>query len=188
MNRTLYEYDDTSSLAALDFSYGGGEYGVDDSYGGTSALDALPTYTPRETEDTGTDLYAIEAATEDDEDETVAPLITVTNPHGTVTVSVFMDGSIQRVKLAPTVTRMSESQLAEEIIVIAELARRQARASQHAVILDSLSDSGAGEHDTRKMCEIIEDAMGLTSPEQADADQAHVFAVRYPADDDQQTA
>ncbi|MGE7002991.1 hypothetical protein ACQKHK_12765, partial [Staphylococcus capitis] len=82
----------------------------DDNY---SALDAFDEYVP---------------ASEDGvEQEHSSPLYTVTNPARTVSVTVCLDGRVDHVELAANVTDMTERELADEITVIADLARQKAR-------------------------------------------------------------
>lgn len=65
----------------------------------------------------------------------------------TVSVSTLMDGRIDHVELSARVAWMSESQLASEILVIADLARQKAQSAQYAFILDRMSQQvDADEH------------------------------------------
>lgn len=104
----------------------------------------------------------------------------------TVSVSALMDGRTQRVELSPKVTSMSETELAEEILVIADLARQKGLAAQHSYLLgdDSLSETmremGIDGNDVVR--DFMENGIGLTTPEQAAAAQAEVFATRYSTD------
>lgn len=65
---------------------------------------------------------AATSADGDGEDETPAPVFTVTNPPGTVTVAAYLDGRVHQIALSPKVVNMTERELADEIRVIADLA------------------------------------------------------------------
>ncbi|HTX96062.1 MAG TPA: hypothetical protein VME67_15075 [Mycobacterium sp.] len=82
---------------------------------------------PDESADTETDLDVLDVQTPASEEaqEDGADTFTVTNPPGTVSVSALLDGSTDHVELSPKVTGMTEDELAEEILVIARLARHQ---------------------------------------------------------------
>ena len=117
------EHDD---LAALDFSFADRESEEAD-------LDALGEYVAaEEPDDTGDRLDAIDPVAVAEDDERPVPLFTVTNPPGTVTVTTFMDGRVQQIELSPKVTNMTETDLADEIVVIAGLATQDARSAQYA--------------------------------------------------------
>lgn len=196
------QYDDHDDLAALDFSAAqSGSDTVEESDAldfsaphdddEESAVDALHDYAPSEPEDSGTDLAAIEAQTDatqeaDEGDEEAPQEFTVTNPPETVSVSALMDGRTQRVELSPKVTSMSEADLADEILVIADLARQKGLAAQHSYLLgdDSLSETmremGVDGGDVVR--DFMENGIGLITPEQAAAAQAEVFATRYATD------
>lgn len=197
------QYDDHDDLAALDFSaVESGSEGVaesdaldfsvpDDHSGEESAVDALHEYAPTEPEDTGTDLAAIDSQTESaeaekEDEEDAVQTFTVTNPPETVSVSALMDGRTQRVDLSPKVTSMSESELADEILVIADLARQKGLAAQHTYLLGDASLSETmremGFDGGEVVRDFMENGMGLTTPEQAAAAQAEVFATRYTTD------
>jgi hypothetical protein len=185
--------DGHDDLAALDF------YGTDESdeHGGAesdaldfsaadggeeSAVDALDAYAPAEPEDTGTELEAIDSQTEaaEEEDEEDAGLFTVTNPADTVSVSSFMGGEIHRVELSAKVKSMTESQLEDEILAVADLARQKGLAGQHTYLFDTFKALGVDDSET--VNELLEKGLDLPSPEKAEEAQAEVFAARYGAD------
>jgi hypothetical protein len=172
------------SIEALQF---GDEFSDDNR--DLSAIDVLGTNTPVEPADTETQA-AIRALSEDSvETEDTGDqgnsreLAMVTNPQQTVSVTAIMSGEIQKIELSPTVVRMmTASELADEILVIANLAVQQAQATQYAVMLDSLHATGAT--DDEALGEILEKHMGLSSPKQAAGALAEVFATRYASADD----
>lgn len=114
------------------------------------------------------------------EDGLAAPLFTVTNPPGTVTVSVFLDGRVHDVELSSNAGELTESALAEEIVVIAGLATQDARAAQFAFMLEGMSQQG---HDNVATRDFLERDLQLPSPEQATAARAAVFADRYAGEE-----
>jgi hypothetical protein len=194
--------DGHDDFAALDFSVGHDdtEEGVSESDaldfsvaddGEASATDALDVFAPAESEDSTTELDAIAsqtADTEDDVDEEVGPLFTVTNPPETVSVSALTGGRIHQIGLSPKVTGMSESELADEIVVIAGLARQKGLAGEHTYLLENpaLSETmrAIGLDGNEVLRDFMGNGMGLPTPEEADAEQAEVFATRYSADHD----
>jgi hypothetical protein len=167
--------DDHDDLAALDFSSA-----EDESE--ESALDALGDYAAvDETDDTATDLDAVDSPAEVDDDELATPLFTVSNPAGTVTVTTYMDGRVHQIDLSSKVTSMDEPRLAEEIVVIAGLATQDARSAQFAFMLEGMREQG---HDHVATRDFLTRELGLPSPEEADATRAEVFASRYAGRDD----
>jgi hypothetical protein len=152
--------DNTGGLDALDFAAPGAE--DDGDYG----LDAFDVYQP---------------SGPADPDEPAEPTFTVTNPPGTVTVSAFFDGRVQRIELSPEAAEANEEELAAEIVVIAGLATQRARAAQFSYMLEGMQDHG---HDTVDTRDFLNRSVGLPSPEDADAEQAKVFATRYRGDHD----
>ncbi|PRI16812.1 hypothetical protein B2J96_03310 [Mycobacterium shigaense] len=145
---------------------------------GSDASAALD-FSPAEPDETPDILAAIDSLTHTAEEDVteVVPLFTVTNPPGTVSVSALRDGGIDRVALSGTVTRMTESQLAEEILVIASLAGQQGQAAQHEFLWENMRELGADDPDA--LHDLLENGMALASPEQAAETRAHVFATRY---------
>lgn len=126
-----------------------------------------------------------EAQGEDDggggeEDEEEGELFTVTNPPGTVSVSARVDGGVDRVALSEKVTAMTETQLAEEIRVMAHLAGEKGQAAQHTFLTEIMRQLGGD--DTEAIGGFLRDDLNLASPEQAETTQARVFATRYPTD------
>ncbi len=116
-----------------------------------------------------------------DTGETDETLFSVTNPPGTVTVSALFDGRVHRIELSPEAVTVSEDQLAAEILVIAELATRRAKAAQFSFMLEGMQGHG---HDTADTRDFLHRTVGLPSPEEADAAQAEIFATRYASEHD----
>jgi hypothetical protein len=134
--------DSGSDLAALDFSIN-----VDDEDG--SSLDAL-------------DYCAPGPADEDPQ----TPLISATNPPGTVTVTAHLNGLVQQVELAASTTTMTESQLAEEVRVVADVAAKKASSAMYIFMVELMVAQGIG----RQTAETFMQAnMSLATPQQARA-------------------
>ncbi|MEE3064364.1 MAG: hypothetical protein VYA67_10435 [Actinomycetota bacterium] len=157
--------------------------GDDGSQG--SAADALRAQLTAEPQDTTTDVDAIRPATHvatDDSQSGTDGLVKVTNPAGSVSAMALVDGSVVLIDLSPKVTKMSEAALADEILVVADLARQQGLAAQQTFMaqvmqaLRSNIDLGAAD-------ELVA-SLKLPTQQQADAAQAEVFATRYAADTD----
>ncbi|WP_441958877.1 YbaB/EbfC family DNA-binding protein [Mycolicibacterium houstonense] len=167
--------DDYDGLSALDFTYS-------DDGSDKAALDALGTYN-----DVGFfgDESADDAASSNDgsgyEDGSLGvPLFTVTNPPETVTVTVFMDGRVREIELGPRIGDLSERDLAEEILVIADLAAQQAKSAQYSLMLAGMREYG---HDDAATRDFLTRDLNLPTPEQADDARAQVFSTRYGGDD-----
>ena len=161
--------DDDDDLTTLGF--------VNPGDGDTaSALDAIGDYSPAEDEVDGgwgsIDPLAPEEAT----DQVLTALFTVTNPAGTVSATATIGGRLHRVELSGNVTAMTETQLADEITVLADLAAKKAHAAQHAVIVNLMRTMG---HDTVVTSGFLEHDLGLPSPETVAARTAQVVAARY---------
>ena len=111
-------------------------------------------------------------------DESQGPLFTVTNPPGSVTVTTFLNGQVQRVDLSPSVTKMTEAQLAHEILVVAGIAGMKARAALHSFVAGVMRMQGMDSSSAR---DFVERRLSLPTPEQASAAEAE-FAARYARD------
>jgi hypothetical protein len=110
-----------------------------------------------------------------DLDDVAPPLFTVTNPAGTVSVTGYLNGCVQRVDLAPNVTDMTERELADEIRVIAELARMKARSVMHAFLVEGMRRMG---YDTAGLSAGLTADLDMPTREQAAEVTAQVFATR----------
>lgn len=193
-DRSPHHYDDDGddeydALSALDFSVpddgSGSELaGLDDFVNVSAPVDAADLATESDVVDEAWiagDVGLVAETPAQDPDALPVPLFTVTNPPGTVTVSAFLDGRINMVELSPRVTRMSESQLAEEIVVIARLATQDARSSQYAFMLEGMRQQG---HDDAATRDFLNRDLDLPSPEDADRARASIFSTRYAGDHD----
>jgi len=112
----------------------------------------------------------------DGADSVTSTTVTVSNPPRTVAVSVFADGSFHEVALSPKASGMRESELADEIRVVAGLAWQKALAAQHGAMSEYLRQSGIDED---VIADLTENGMELPSPEEAEAARAEAFAARY---------
>jgi hypothetical protein len=103
-------------------------------------------------------------------------LFTASNPLDSVSATVTFGGHLVEVALASRVVEMTEVELAEEIMVIAALARQQSMAAQHVVVAGYMTELG---HDSVAVRRLLEDQVGLPSPESVLAARAALFAARY---------
>jgi len=156
-----------------------------------SGVDALRAQSSSaQTQDTTTDVDALRSTTgvaaddEQEEDEAADFLAKVTNLPGTVSVTALPDGSVMQIELRAKVTSMSESALADEILVIADLARQKGLAKQQAFIVHAVQEVDIDGVDAGAAGDLILDSLELPTPEQAEAAQAEVFATRYAASTD----
>ena len=115
---------------------------------------------------------------EDEEVDTL--LVTVSNPHATVSTTALLNGRVVAVELTHAVTGWSEVQLADEIVVLATLARKQALAAQHSFTAALMRQLG---HDPAATRGLLERDLGLPSPNDVLAEKARIFATRYQDDD-----
>lgn len=146
-----YEDDDQDILSAIDFAYPDQQ---PDDETAPSVLDALDV----------------------EGDEPDVPIFSVTNPPGTVTVTAYMDGRVQQIDLSPKAINMTESDLVDEILVIAELATQDARSAQYSFMLEGMREQGHDDFATR---DFLARDLNLPTPEQSDAARAQIFATRY---------
>jgi DNA-binding protein YbaB len=152
-------------------------YDSDDQRDGLAALD-FPVFSVAEDESAESDLDALDGYTEEtaEQDKLEVPVFTVTNPPGTVTVTAFMDGRVKHVQLSPKVTDMTETDLADEIVVIAQLATQDARSAQYAYMLDGMRQQGHDDVTTR---DFLARDLDLPSPDEVKAARAQLFSTRY---------
>jgi hypothetical protein len=146
-----------------------------------SVLDALDGYAPKGRADDADDPWGLSGPSDDDGDYVQTLLFTATNPPATVSVTALLDGRILRVDLDPRVETLTESQLAEEISIIARMARQQARAAQHVVTLEFMRRLG---HDRVVTQSYLEHELGLPSPQTVLTERAELFASRYAGEDE----
>jgi ESX secretion-associated protein EspD/H len=113
--------------------------------------------------------------------QVVEAFFTVTNPAGTVSATATIGGRLHQVELSADATEMTESQLADEILVLADLAAQKAMAAQHAVTVELMRTMG---YDSVVTSGFLEHDLALPSPETVAARRSEVFATRYALDDD----
>jgi hypothetical protein len=189
------QHDDHDDLAAMDFSGADGDghaepnaldlYDADDDSGGEAAVNVLDAYATAESGDTGGELDGIPSPTDEDGSQTeeeegyVEGLqqYTVANPSATVSVSTFIGGTIHRVDLSPKVASMGESALTDEILVLADLARKKGLAGQRTYMAEVMQ--ALGVDDGAAVSDLLDEDLALPTPEKAEEAQAEVFATRY---------
>jgi len=172
------EEDDYDVMSALDFSTTDGSASNDDD---VSDLDALDGYVVEEPTDVDEGGSLPDLDPDQLDDGLPVPMFTVTNPPGTVAVTTFMDGRVHRIDLSPKASTMTETSLADEILVVARLATQDARSAQYAFMLEGMRQQG---HDDVATRDFLSRDLDLPSPEQADAARASVFSTRYTGDHD----
>ena len=156
-----FEDDEVGALDFLVVDHATDDADIDDPGTGTALAEPEPDHEPG------------------DDEEPSASLFTVTNPHGTVTVSTHIDGRVQQIDLSPKVATMTERDLSEEILVIARLARQEARSAQYAFMLEGMRSQG---HDDVATRDFLTRDLDLPSPQEVAAERADVFASRYRDD------
>jgi len=190
------QHDDHDDLAGLDF-YGSDESGSDDDGfeesdpldftgadddGGelAAAIDAVDEFAPAEPEEAEAELVALDSQDEpvDEKEAAGFPLFSVTNPAGTVSVSTFMGGTIRQVDLTD-VSSMTEDQLTEEILALAELAKQKGQAAQRQYLSEAFE--ALGVDDSEAISDLLGNGLDLPSAQQADKAQTEAFATRYKA-------
>jgi hypothetical protein len=123
---------------------------------------------------TDADNHPASAAADGDTIETV--LVTATNPSGSVTATGFMDGRVFQVLLSSQVTRMTEAELADEVVTTCALASRQAEAAQHYLLATLMRELGQDPASTRSF---LEHTIGLPTPETVISEKARMLADYY---------
>ncbi|MGV0838091.1 hypothetical protein [Mycolicibacterium thermoresistibile] len=151
--------DDHDDLAALDFSYVEEPETVVDEAASVASPDSDVA------EDGATD----------------SPLFTVTSPDEKVTVTTFLNGAVYRIELGASATHVTERELAEEIRVIADLARSKARSAVHGFLVEGMGRLG---YDEAALSASLSREFDMPTPEQAAEETARVFATRYTNDDE----
>ncbi|MGV9797668.1 YbaB/EbfC family DNA-binding protein [Mycobacterium sp. NPDC003449] len=143
----------------------------------------MPPFDPDDADDhdslAALDFVYAPAGAEPAEDQPGVPLFSVTNPPETVTVSAYMDGRVHRIELAPKAVDMTERDLADEIVLIADLAGQQGRSAQHSLMLEGMREYG---HDDLATRDFLTRELNLPTPEQAEDARAQVFSTRYGGD------
>ncbi|MCX8563746.1 hypothetical protein OS122_22875 [Mycolicibacterium mucogenicum] len=113
---------------------------------------------------------AADAASDDgetqDDDAPRVVVFAVSDPAGNVTAEASIAGSIQRIKLAPKATSMTESELTRSILATAKLANMKGRAVQRALIEGVLAAEGLDDERVEAIIEM--NAPDLPTPRQAD--------------------
>lgn len=136
-----------------------------------SDLDALGYAADPEPDGADADLDALTAAPPDEDDAAVIPVASASNPANTITVTAYLTGVIARVDLDHRVTTLPESQLAQQIQAVAEVAVKRASAVMHIAMVKVLVDDGM---DFRQARDFAENMLPFTTPAQADAAAAEL--------------
>ncbi|MDV3129514.1 hypothetical protein M1247_31730 [Mycobacterium sp. 21AC1] len=148
---------------------------------GLDALAGLGTHDNGYDDGLGDGLAAIDGPEPEPEDAEQIPVVQAVNPPGTVTVTAYLSGAVAQVDLDPKVTTLTESQLAEEIRFVAEVAAKKATAVVHVGVVDMLVDQGM---DLREARDFVETHMPFSTPEAAVEAQLALIA-RHTEQEDQ---
>ena len=163
--------DDDDYLPGSAFYEPGGAAGEEPS------LDAFDIFTTADdSEDSVNESGTIDPSSSENGRELLTLLFTVTNPAGTVSATTLIDGRVHEIKLSGGANRLTESELAEEILEMATLARRKAQAAQHALVVESISALG---HDPALARAFLERRLGIPSPETVQHEMSQVFSAHY---------
>lgn len=168
-NRDAGDWDDPrDDSAALDFSPD-----FDDTPG--SLLDAFDVFIADQADSGDHDQLHT-----DEDGEADLPLVNAMNPPGTVTVSAYLTGNIQSIELTPDVTALTERELAEEILVVAEVATKRATATMHVLSVELFTAQGV----EREVAEtFMRDNTPYATPADAIAAEATLVARHAHRDD-----
>lgn len=165
---------DNDDLAAMDFvapQRNMGEASL------AAILDFEPPTLPDAPERGGAaESFGYDASAED----IATPVFTIANPPGTVAVTAVLDGRVHYVDLSPDAGTMTETVLAEEIVIIADLATQEARSAQYTWMLEGMREHG---HDPVGTRDFLTRELELPSPEQAQQARVELFAARYQGDE-----
>lgn len=140
-----------------------------------SGLASFDAYVPTVSEE-GVEWAADSLATRDEVELAPAAVFTVSNPPGTVSATAMIGGRIHCVDILDA-SSFSEAELADEIVVLADLAKEKALTAQHAVIVELMRGLG---HDRAGTSGYLQHAIGSPAPDASHARMAAIFAARYP--------
>lgn len=107
-------------------------------------------------------------------------LVSASNTAATVTATALTGGQVLRVELAPQVVKMTEHELAEEILGVSAMARQQGAAARHAIIAEVMRLLG---HDPAAMQSFLGRNLGLPTPDTVLTTKAETLTNSYAEDD-----
>lgn len=119
-----------------------------------------------------------------DEPEKPAPVFSVTNPAGTVTAVASIAGRLRGIELesgSGSAHPMTESELAQEILLVGRLADQKARAELFTYLVDRTAEAG---QDPQATARFLRDDVGLPTPEESAAAWAEAFGTQYLMEED----
>ncbi|OBG85127.1 hypothetical protein A5699_25310 [Mycobacterium sp. E802] len=150
--------DDGSELDALP------EYQTTANVDHGAEFDGIYDYSDSEPEEYANDSFSAFDGETDPENAEPVPVVQAINPPGTVTVTAYLNGSVARVDLDPTVTKLTEAQLADEVRFVAGVAAKRATAVMHIGVVKMLVEQGM---DLRGARDFVGTNMPYATPEQA---------------------
>ncbi|OBJ94963.1 hypothetical protein A5638_22640 [Mycolicibacterium fortuitum] len=151
--------DDESGLSAFDV-YDDGTSHDDD--GGLSALDYQYA-----------DATSDEGVGDPDTESASIPDLTFSSANAscTVVVTALLNGSVHQVDLSPQTVAMTETELAAEILAVADVAAAKAKSAQYELVSGLLRIQG---QDADSIREVVQQRMSLPTPDEAVAAEANL--------------
>ncbi|MDV3129504.1 hypothetical protein M1247_31680 [Mycobacterium sp. 21AC1] len=129
-----------------------------------SDLDALDGHAAEAASILGDDVLAVRTATTAEESPPDLQFV-ATNPTQTVTVVALLNGMVHRVDLSARVgSEMTESELADEILAVSEVAAAKGRSNQYELVYELMRVQG---QDRDAIRELLESTMHLPTPSDA---------------------
>ncbi|KUI23634.1 hypothetical protein [Mycobacterium sp. GA-2829] len=142
-------------------------------------LAALDAFTPHFDEDAGHELDALDAfnptGTDDSDDPAQDLAFVAANPSGTITVTALLGGECQRIDLTPAVRALTKTELAAEIVAVAQVAAQRAGAGAYELFSTMFRAQG---QDRASVDDLLRHRLRLPTPDEAGASAAEL-AARY---------
>lgn len=103
-------------------------------------------------------------------------MFSVSNPAGSVTATASIAGLLHRIELGGTAHSMTETELAQEILLVGRLAGQKARSELFTHLVNRTAEEG---QDAIATARFLADDVGLPTPEESAAAQADAFGALY---------
>lgn len=167
-------HDDESGLSAFDI-YDYGDSHDADGDDGLAALDYQ--YSDAQYADATSD----EEEADPDTETADIPDMTFSSANAscTVTVTALLNGCVQQVDLSPQTSAMTESELAAEILAVADVAAAKAQSAQYELVSGLLRIQG---QDADSIREVVHQRMSLPTPDEAVAAEANLVSRHLQSD------
>ena len=123
--------------------------------------------------DGSADRLDVAGSTDVEEAYEPAVLFTVSNASQAVSVTTVLNGMVHRIELSPRVaSSLTEVELADEIISVAQVAAAKAQSGQYEFIYELMRIQGQDRDSIRQ---VLETTMGLPTPEEAIAKESRLI-------------